>query len=189
MSGYQGPNTWFPALHPPPTPEQRACSSHRPPRFFPTTPQSLGEQESLVCAFTPKPSTPASGHSTRTLRDACPDPQSSQSVLILQPKQGAGGQGDTVETTQMKSDHLREMHERKPKFCSQKKSLEDLEPEGEIMSTNTCHGEKAGRERSSLSVVHLTTALKHEWPPRLWSNTPCCQSWNSVQSQRGALAL
>lgn len=72
--------------------------------------------------------------------------QSSRSVLILQPKQGAGGQGDTVETTQMKSDHLREMHERKPKFCSQKKSLEDLEPEGEIMSTNTCRGEKAGRE-------------------------------------------
>lgn len=49
---------------------------------------------------------------------------------------------DVVGTTQMKSDHLREMRGRKPKFCSQKKSLEDLEPEGEIMSTNTCRGEK-----------------------------------------------
>lgn len=91
--------------------------------------------------------------------------RSSQLVLILQPEGVAGGQGDVVATTQMKSDHLREMRGRKPKFCSQKKSLEDLEPEGEITSTNRCHGGKAGRESTQTPVA-----------PHLCSNTPCYKS-------------
>ena len=194
MSGHQGPNTWFPALRPPPTPEQRARSSHHPPRFFPTTPQSLGQQESLVCASplnpAPQPVITQQGHWGTPARIHT---RSSRSVLILQPERGAGGQGDAVTTTQMKSDHLREMRERKPKFCSQKKvtggpgAWSGDNEHKHVLWGKSRQGESAWQLRSNMSdprVYEVTLpAVSHQIQYRakvvLWHSKlqlPCLKS-------------
>lgn len=161
-------NTWFPCSastsHPRAASMQLTSSS----KILPYNTSKSGRARVTRPVLTLKPSTPASGHQQGHWRMPARIHKVHSQCWFCSPSKVPEGRGHK------NLNHSNEIRPpkrnawEKTQVLFTEKSLEDLEPEGEIMSTNTCHGEKAGRESPP------DNCTKHEWP-RLWSNTPCCQ--------------